>query len=118
MNAFIRLGPSTNYPKLFTTLKGEIFEILAKSEPGIPVWYFGHTEAMEEGWVSAAVLACEEPEPENLYIRATPLLPEPEKEPGDDIPLTCKEDLSKDDCEAAGGTMSTEVTTAPYCICP
>ncbi len=31
---------------------------------------------------------------------------------------TCTKDLGEADCKAAGGTMSTGVTTAPYCICP
>jgi len=32
--------------------------------------------------------------------------------------LTCSRDLGKNDCAAAGGTWSTDLTTAPYCICP
>ncbi len=35
------------------------------------------------------------------------------------IPLPqCRADLGEAACKAAGGTMSTGVTTAPYCICP
>jgi hypothetical protein len=30
----------------------------------------------------------------------------------------CTADLVGDACTAAGGTMSTGTTTAPYCICP
>ena len=30
----------------------------------------------------------------------------------------CTSDLPREACEAAGGTMSTSLTTAPYCICP
>jgi hypothetical protein len=30
----------------------------------------------------------------------------------------CSSDLPQEACEAAGGTMSTSLTTAPYCICP
>jgi len=41
--------------------------------------------------------------------------------PGVSIPVPkfeCKESQSKDDCEAAGGHMSSGVTTAPTCVCP
>jgi predicted outer membrane repeat protein len=32
--------------------------------------------------------------------------------------LVCKESLPLGDCEAAGGRMSTGITTAPKCVCP
>jgi hypothetical protein len=35
-----------------------------------------------------------------------------------DLPVICTEDLDQEACKAAGGTMSTELTRAPYCICP
>jgi hypothetical protein len=43
----------------------------------------------------------------------------PEMQSGeDDSSPKCTEDLDKEACEAAGGTMSTGVTTKPHCICP
>jgi hypothetical protein len=43
----------------------------------------------------------------------------PELPPGDDNSTpNCTEDLEEDACKAAGGTMSTGATRAPYCICP
>ena len=45
----------------------------------------------------------------------------PVPKPGVSIPVPkfeCKESLSKDDCEAAGGHMSSGVTAAPKCVCP
>ena len=41
----------------------------------------------------------------------------PELPPEEETPV-CKESLSKEDCEATGGQMSTGLTRAPYCICP
>jgi len=41
--------------------------------------------------------------------------------PGVSIPtpsLVCKESLAKDDCEEAGGHMSSGVAAAPICVCP
>jgi hypothetical protein len=43
---------------------------------------------------------------------AIPELPQEDESP------VCKESLSKEKCEAAGGKMSTGLTRAPYCICP
>jgi predicted outer membrane repeat protein len=41
-------------------------------------------------------------------------------DPPEYVPETpaCSADLPKDQCEAAGGTMSDGVTSAPHCICP
>jgi len=50
--------------------------------------------------------------PDPIHTQPKILLPE--------LPVSkqCKSDLGKEDCEAAGGTMSTGVTRAPYCVCP
>ncbi len=42
----------------------------------------------------------------------------PELQPSGDEGAQCNKDLSPGDCVAAGGKMSTSLTTAPYCICP
>lgn len=42
----------------------------------------------------------------------------PELPPVEEPPPTCSKDLKQEACKAAGGTMSTGATTAPYCICP
>ena len=52
---------------------------------------------------------CEDP------VFTQPNLTIPELQPSGE---KCSVDLDKDACEAAGGTMSTGATTAPYCICP
>ena len=49
---------------------------------------------------------CEDP----AYIQPLVTVPIPK--------IQCAENLAKDACEAAGGKMSTGVTTAPSCICP
>lgn len=52
--------------------------------------------------------------PEPVYTQPNMLIPQVT---GDNPPV-CREDLDPDRCVAAGGTMSTSVTTAPRCICP
>ncbi len=42
----------------------------------------------------------------------------PELQPTEKEKPQCNKDLSPADCAAAGGKMSTSVTTAPTCICP
>jgi len=122
MDAFIRFGPSTNFPKIFTILEGESFEILAKSEPDGPIWYYGYSKKQEMGWVSADVLSCDSPEPEDLLTRATPRLPEIEPEPEDlsHDPPTCHISLGPAACEAAGGTwfLNPQVANGDFCLCP
>ena len=99
-----------------------MFEILAKSEPGGPVWYYGHNEALEEGWISDAVVACEGPEPDNIWTRAAPQLPEPEPQPDDqpDESPVCHAKLEQEECKAAGGTwiVVLKVPNGSYCQCP
>ena len=51
--------------------------------------------------------------PEPVYVLPAIQIPIPK--PADPI---CTTDLNEADCEAAGGKMSKETTTAPYCICP
>ncbi len=58
---------------------------------------------------------CEDP----VYIQ--PLLSIPEPKAGDDPGdpgLVCTKDLKDPECTAAGGTMSTDLNTAPVCVCP
>ena len=56
---------------------------------------------------------CEDP----VFVQPKVTIPELPSGEDDSYP-TCTKDLSKEACEAAGGTMSTDLTTAPYCICP
>lgn len=120
MDAFIRSGDSTQYPKLYVALEGDIFEVLAKSASQQPVWYFGRTEAGALGWMSDSVLTCENIDPEQLYVRQSPPLPEPE--PAEGKPLVCRIDLPQEKCLASGGKwVDPDVYTHhvdPYCECP
>ena len=55
----------------------------------------------------------------SVYTQAKVLIPVPlvDDDPDPSVP-TCKADLKDPDCTAAGGHMSTGVTTAPSCVCP
>jgi hypothetical protein len=116
-DAFGRMGPGTDYPEEFIGAEGEIFEVLARTEIGIPLWYYGKHESGKEGWMSEVVLDCEEIDPEQLFIREAPPIPEPEET---EEPLVCKRDLNQQDCIASGGTWYKPVTHVgdPYCVCP
>jgi len=109
-NAFLRLGPSSmDYPTVTGFLKGHIFEVLAISGPDRPGYYYGQDEALITGWIAKYLLDCEDLDEGSLEVRKAPPTP---------TPIPCSRDLPKDQCIAAGGSMSTGTTTAPYCICP
>ncbi len=113
-NAFLRTGPSSSdYPTITAFLKGHLFEVLAVSGPDRPGFYFGQDEAGFDGWIAQYLLDCKDLDITKLEIRKSP--PVPIKTP---TPIICSTDLSKDLCEAAGGTMSTTAVRAPYCVCP
>ena len=117
LNAFIRLGASTQHPELFTILKGELFEILAKSEPGGPPWYYGKKKDGEPGWISGAMFEnCEELDPENLLVRESPPIPQlPTATPK---PLVCTPELAENQCIRAGGEYKAVNDTLSLCFCP
>ncbi|MCK4489930.1 MAG: hypothetical protein KAU23_06695, partial [Anaerolineales bacterium] len=109
-NAFLRLGPSSiDYPTVTGFLKGHIFEVLAISGPDRPGYYYGQDKALITGWIAKYLLDCEDLDDESLEVREAPPIP---------TPIPCTRDLPEEQCIAAGGTMSTGTTTAPYCICP
>ncbi len=110
-DSFLRMGPSsTDYPTVTGFLKGHIFEVLAKSGPDRPGYYFGQDEALITGWIAKFLLDCEDLDEESLEIRKAPPVPP--------TPIPCTRDLPKNQCIASGGTWSPGTTTAGYCICP
>lgn len=117
-DAFLRTGPSsTDYPTVTGFLKGHIFEVLAKSGPDRPGYYFGQDEAQITGWMAKYLLDCEELDDGSLEIKKSPPVSlKPTKTP---TPIPCTKDLPEDQCIASGGTWSgVGATSASYCICP
>lgn len=57
---------------------------------------------------------CENPTVTQLNLT----IPIPVSQPVEKEKVQCKKDLSPNKCRAAGGEMSTSVTTAPVCVCP
>jgi hypothetical protein len=57
--------------------------------------------------------------PEELYMLPAVQIPVSiPPEPAEPAEPVCTADLSAEDCKAAGGQMSSGVTTAPTCVCP
>ena len=113
-NAFLRTGPSSaDYPTVTGFLKGHLFEVLAISGPDRPGWFYGQDEAGFDGWIAQYLMDCKELDIGKLEVKKSP--PVPIKTP---TTIACTPELPLDLCIESGGTMSTTVTRAPYCICP
>lgn len=115
INGFCRKGPGSVYEKVTAFKEGKEVEIEGRSEFKLPLWWYIRDLKLDLFcWVSDMVLETEA-DPERIPTIIAPPMPTPTLTP---TPLACNKDLTRDQCEAAGGTWSTSPTTAPYCICP
>jgi hypothetical protein len=115
-NAFLRIGPgSTEYPTVTGFLKGHQFEVLAQSGQDRPGFYYGQDEALLDGWIAKYLLDCIGLNEDLLETKESPEVPPTP------TPIPCTRDLpTQEQCEAAGGTWETPVSSVgdPYCLCP
>jgi hypothetical protein len=92
---------------------GEIAELVAMN----PELTHGQFElaSMQQCWISLELMDG----PENPVEMCTVPEVDPPPKPADpSTPLACNPDLDRDDCEANGGELSEDLTSAPVCICP
>jgi hypothetical protein len=114
-NAFLRTGPgSTEYPTITGFLEGHPFEVLAKSGPDRPGFYYGQDEALINGWIAKYLLDCIGLNEDLLETKESPEVPPTP------TPIPCTRDLpDQEQCEAAGGTWKASSVSADwYCECP
>lgn len=117
-DAFCREGPGTIYNAVTVLNSGEEVTLKARSETGQYLWWYVYDAVGDlYCWLSSSVVDTDVT-PKSLAEMASPATPTPtviapEK-------LVCQTDLSKDDCEKAGGSWYEPVAYAgdPYCICP
>jgi CSLREA domain-containing protein len=108
-----RQGPGTEYETTTTFEAGRIVEILARSDPTRPLWWYVRDPQLDIlCWVSDLILKTEA-DPELVEVETAPLLPT-------ETPLVCSADLPKNLCEKAGGEWFTPTSYVgdPYCKCP
>jgi CSLREA domain-containing protein len=115
-NAFCRLGPGTVYDTATAFETGTEFEILARSEDHLPLWFYIEELVLKmRCWISATV-ADYDVEPETLPTRIAP--PTPTPVPPTPTPIPCNTSLNNKDCLRAGGTWHDGgISSASYCIC-
>jgi hypothetical protein len=109
-NAFCREGPGTVYGTTTAYERGTEFEVLARSEPHLSLWFYIEELALRINcWISAAV-ADYDFDPELLPTRIAPPTPTPTPTPE---PETCDASLGPEDCKKLGGQYKDDT-----CICP
>jgi hypothetical protein len=113
-NAFCRKGPGTDYDDVTAFEAGHVVELEARSEPGIPLWWYVHDLQFNlYCWVSGSVIETDV-DPDLLPVRASPSLPT--RTP---TQIVCRSDLTEDQCIQAGGTWERPLAGGtPYCKCP
>jgi hypothetical protein len=113
-DGFCREGPGTIYHTVTGFKKGAEVEIIARSEPGIPLWwYIKELRLKIYCWASSLVIDTDADE-DQTRVEESPPTPKPSPTP---TPIPCSKDLTKDQCEAAGGTWYVG-SAAAYCVCP
>jgi hypothetical protein len=115
-NMNCRLGGGQVFPISHIFMENDPVQILARSYDG----YYLYLTNPDGGqcWAPTSFV---EPYTDlgDLELRALPPTPTPKPTMKPTAkPLVCRAALPKDQCEAAGGHMSTDLTTAPHCICP
>ncbi len=117
-DGFCRFGPGTNYQTVTGFLAGREVEIVARSEPELPLWwYIRDLELDLYCWASTSVIETKvNPEDTDVRVRPpTQTPPPPTREP-----LVCTKDLNETKCLKAGGTWTQPLNKAgdAYCDCP
>ncbi len=115
-NMNCRLGGDQVFPIRHIFMENDPVQILARSNDGY--YLFLTNPDGGQCWAPTSFI---EPYADlgDLELRALPPTPIPAPtKPPTAPPLVCRKDLPKSQCEAAGGHMSTDLKTAPYCICP
>jgi len=112
-NAFCRKGPGPDYGTAAGYLKDEIVELIGRSAPGQPMWWYTPWRC----WVSDSTGETSGPV-EELPIIAAPPPPTPTP-----VPPACNSKLDPRTCAASGGTYYSvcpgNYTSAfPCCQCP
>ena len=109
-NAFCRLGPGNYYDTATAFEKGTEFEILARSELGLPLWlYIEELFLKFRCWIFSDTADFEK-DPELIPTRISPATP---------TPIPCDAKLNQEDCGKAGGTWTMPPTGGSYyCECP
>jgi hypothetical protein len=121
-NGFCRSGPGTAYEGMAVFESGYQVQLEARSEPGIPLWWyvFDPVNAIY-CWTSAVVINTSV-DPELLVTRPSPPLPRVSASDSEDESggLSCEMGLSPEQCLEAGGDwfVPMEVMSEPYCKCP
>ena len=113
-DAFLRYGPSTEYPTITGFLKGHIVELLARSEPGKPIWYKVIDGDGIKGWMSKNLLNCGDVDDDTLETEKDPPMPKPEPTKTPTL-IPCTMNLPENKCKKAGGTWNTDKY---FCECP
>ena len=121
-NGFCRSGPGTAYEGVAVFESGYQVQLEARSEPGIPLWWylFDPVNAIY-CWSSAAVIDTSV-DPNLLVTRPSPALPRVSSSDSEDESdgLACEMGLNPEQCVETGGDwfVPMEALSDPYCKCP
>jgi hypothetical protein len=120
-NGFCRSGPGTVYDIEGVYDAGYQVMLEARSEPGIPLWWYIYDQAGElYCWVSSVIIITDV-DPDLLTALVSPPVPKdsPPPDPGSGE-LVCHAGLNQEKCAKAGGAWYVPLNTFgdPYCKCP
>ncbi|MGD8760203.1 MAG: hypothetical protein PVJ07_08115, partial [Anaerolineales bacterium] len=112
-NSMCRASDYVESDEIAILQPGEIAELMALN----PEHTHGLFElaSMQQCWIWLELMDGPDDPIETCGVPVVDPAPRPTD---DDTRASCRPDLDREACEAAGGTMSTDLTTAPYCICP
>ncbi len=116
-NAFCRKGPSSEYEEVATFLVGHVVQIEGRNNHEPRWWVIPNPGARGQCWVSDSTGTAEGPLEELEIVAAPPLVI---NKPNNDqsTTKTCSKELGPSACAAAGGHMSIDLKSGPYCVCP
>ncbi len=120
VNGFCRTGPGTIYNRVSVFEAGYQVTLEARSEPGIPLWLYVYDPAKDiYCWVSFSIIETEV-DPEQMVVRVSPPVPDPEESVSSSEITKCHIDLNHEMCIKMGGSWF-QPLSAPgnsYCQCP